>query len=76
MLSESSDALRALTSIVSDFCCDETELRRLHSPDSWIVASCLSGPEQDNTTVLLFSLCACPRLRHWSRLADHALGQC
>ena len=38
-LSESCNALRALTSIASNLGCDETEPRRLHSPDRWMVTS-------------------------------------
>ena len=36
---ESCSALRALTSIASNLGCDETEPRRLHSPDRWMVTS-------------------------------------
>ena len=35
---ESCDALRALMSVTSNLCCDETEPRSIHSPDILILA--------------------------------------
>ena len=38
-LSQSSDAPRALVSLASNFCWDETEPRRLHSPDTTFITN-------------------------------------
>ena len=48
-LSESCDAPRTLMSVASNFCWEETKLRRLHSPDTFILKHLHIPPKKPDT---------------------------
>ena len=67
-LSKSCDSLRALVSLASNFCWDQTERRRLHSPDTTFITNpgCFLTWERIHSSLTCFSY-----IKTWTHVLIH-----